>query len=209
VDVDVQLLLERVIVAGERPGEGILLARAGLHQLEHLRQLREPGGVADQQVVDQRPGLGVEHALADALVIVLRAMVDGEQLPQGDELVLLQPADVVDDRLSHARLAVHQVEGAVVLGQALVEPQRQMGEVVVQEVVHVLVADAVQGVGARVAVDRHVVAPGAAREVAGDLDALALEVEAVGEEREAVLEHVHVGRARRGHRQARNQVRHP
>jgi hypothetical protein len=92
---------------------------------------------------------------------------------------------------------------------ALVEPQRQAGIVVVQQVVHVLVADAVQRVGARVAVDRHVDAPGLSKDVSGQiLHALALEMEQVGGEREAVLEDVDVGGARREHRQAGDQMRH-
>ncbi len=180
-DVLLQLLLHRGRVALEGAPERLGGRHALLRQREVLAELRQTlPVVAEDQVVDERPRLRVEEAPDVMLVALERVLRDLEELRERDELLVAQQAEVVVDEAAEVDLAVVlDGEGAVVLGQPLVEPRRRLArpQRVVDEQVRVLVVDgAVRVLGAAAAVgrERDVVHVVAGLEVARDLRDLAV-----------------------------------
>ena len=98
--------------------------------------------LTEQQVVHERPRLGVEDRGLCAFVVERRLVVDGDQLVNGQELFPQQQhvwrMDPADD---HLLAAAGHLEGSVVFGQSLVQPDRHSTHRVVDHQVHELVED--------------------------------------------------------------------
>ena len=161
---------------------------------------------AGDQIVDQRPGLGVEPPAPRRLVVLRRALVHREKGGERDQGVLPQPEDVLDDRQPDPGLVLAGLERAVVLGEPLVEPERQGRVVVVHHVVQVLVIDDQPLVAVLVAVDRHIVGELPGEEVAAGVEGAAVVGPLVRPERSGVAEDEDIGGDRRIERQPRREL---
>ena len=190
----------RLELSPVRPHQGLQrVPEAGA--LRELRQKFDPAGLplspAPRQVVRQGPRLGVEDPLAVPLVVVLRVRVDGEQIGQRDPLAGSQQPEMLLDRPADLDVLGVGDEGAVALGHPFVEPQRDVLEVVVEEVVQVLVVHDAPGIGRRAGVERDVVAVAVSGERPRDVGRAETDALLVGAEGGLVLEDVHPGRDRR------------
>jgi hypothetical protein len=100
--------------------------------------------VGDFEVVGEGPGFGVEDRTLLLFVVVGRRVIDQEESLERDHAVLTEIEDVVLGGLAENDVFVMDVGVLKELGEAFVEPERQLGGLA-QHVVGVLVVDGEEG----------------------------------------------------------------
>jgi hypothetical protein len=119
--------------------------RALSQKIDKLRELRPvllP--IALQQVMHEHPRFGVEDVHLVAFVVVRRLVINREQRAQGKELGVAEKQHVVVNQIAqqHAAILLRNIERAVVLRQAFVEPKwDRAAHGVVDQQVNVLMKD--------------------------------------------------------------------
>ena len=141
-------LLESVVDSDVRTGQLKKLAKLG----------QALAVVAQDQVMDQSPGLGVKGSSLAALVVIRRVVVDREQRAQRKQFLFPQRLEVIRNQLAEMDLSIFfDIKTAVVLRQTFVEPKRHVARRVIDQQVHVFVIDHTERILTRFGRERDVV----------------------------------------------------
>ena len=194
--VAANLLGEDLGVGSERGRECRILRGSVMDQIKEARKLLPALLIAEQEVVDQGPRLGIELSFAILLVVQGRFAIDGHKLIQRNWNRAPQRRQVMHERQTDVDRVVHHLEASVELGETLGKPRRKVAEVVLRDIVHVLVKHDFRGISG-VGVDRDVVCMLTSHEVPADSCGLSLVKDLIRVERPVVLEDVDEGGDRR------------
>ncbi|MCG3164124.1 MAG: hypothetical protein JMDDDDMK_05607 [Acidobacteria bacterium] len=125
-DVVLQFLLDRREIGLKRLGEAFVSGFALRQIVDELVKLGATFA-AVQQVMSQRPRLGVKKILLVGLVVIRRVVINGEESLQRQRRLLAQKSDAACDLFAQPDLPpiAGQFKRAEVFGYAFAQPNRQ------------------------------------------------------------------------------------